>query len=129
MSAGINLRSHFTLVILKSLVDHYLCCWDHIFMCFQQVQRSQWQNQFQIVPENNGIFVYLPIFWHCGFTLGMKIMSCRVLDFLSQCHCLQPMSGLNIKNTNLKLIIVELHITGTYQDVEEDVIVSGTLEG
>jgi len=35
------------------------------------------------------------------------------------------MSGLNIKNTNLKLSIVEFHITGTYQDVE-DVIVSGT---
>ena len=53
-------------------------------------------------------------------------MSCRALDFLSQCHCLQPMSGLNIKNTNLKLSIVEFHITGMYQDVEEDVIVSGT---
>ena len=75
-------------------------------------------------------FVYLPIVWHCGFTTGMKIMSCRALDFLSQCHCLQSMFGLNIKNMNLKLSIVEFHITGTYQDVEEDVTVSGTfLEG
>ena len=56
-------------------------------------------------------------------------MSCRALDFLSQCHCLQSMFGLNIKNMNLKLSIVEFHITGTYQDVEEDVTVSGTFLG